>query len=391
MLKGGVGLKKDYPNTREEAFYEFMRSSEIKILADGSTSAFTITATFTGNPADSPYITVDLDKFMQPVTRILVKIIPSKPGGEMETKLIRHRLRRIIEISNYDTITEECNIQKDVYRKSVMETTVKFNPICPAVLHCENPVQDRDKFWHLFKDKVVARPSKSLQNELEELTDLMDVGKISEGTTFSIIVMEFLDGYELLSDVYSQASPEEQDHIISLVDVELTRLHALGYFHGDFHKGNCMYNKNAQGTGKAMIIDFGRTIDANANPRDLLTKHVDLYYSETGYTDCYEKGMTHPDCLNEEKLHKNGVPLTPAPIIEKYFKSIIDVNKQKLKGIDTSSIPITIMTGGAAKNDTFSSRNRKRSTRKKRSMRKKRHNNSKRRNHNTKTKKLKAF
>jgi len=376
MLKGGVGLRKDYPHTREDAFYEFMSNSEFKILADGSTSAITITATFTGNPDDSPYITLDLDKFMQPATRILIKIIPSKPDGETETKIIRHRLRRIIEISNYDAITEEYNIQKEVYRKSVMETTVKFNPICPSVLYFENPVQDRDKFINLFKDKVISRPSKSLKNELEELEDLM-------GTTFSIIVMEFLDGYELLSDVYVYASPEEQDHIISLVDVELTRLHALGYFHGDFHKGNCMYNKNtqyaSQGNGRAMIIDFGRTIDANANPSDLLTKHVEQYISETGYTNCYEKGMTHPDCLNEEKLHKNGVPLTPTPILEKYFKSIIDVNKQKLNGIDTSSIPITIMTGGVVTNNTFnrSSYGGNRSTRKKRRKTKSKTKNTK--------------
>ena len=47
MLKGGVGLRKDYPHTRDDAFYEFMSNSEFKILADGSTSAITITATFT--------------------------------------------------------------------------------------------------------------------------------------------------------------------------------------------------------------------------------------------------------------------------------------------------------------------------------------------------------
>ena len=45
MLKGGVGLNKEFEGTHKDAFYKFIENSSFKIMTDKSISAITLIAT----------------------------------------------------------------------------------------------------------------------------------------------------------------------------------------------------------------------------------------------------------------------------------------------------------------------------------------------------------
>ena len=430
---GGAGLRKNYAKSREDAFYEFMSNAKFKILTDGSISAITLLATYNGDPANSPYISLSPDNFMKPATRILVKIMPSHADATVYTDIINKSGDQgtRIEINNYATIQEEYEIQKRVYRKSVFdETGVAFNPICPSILFHENPVSDKDKFCRMLAGNIEARARKSLDNEKDELEDLLGISNTNmlggsynwrkhvdaaaaaapprpvagpapprpvagpaaaaapprpvagpaaaaappvfvpphpvagpaprrrrphnppnpPITNFSIIVMEFLEGYDVLDNTYKGLTDLQKQHVTALVDIELLRLHNLGYFHGDFHKKNGMYIKTAKYAsnidpsfyGKAMIIDFGRTIDGLKNTDDLRDKHLAAYgLPYLSYMNCYNEAinygsMTSSECLNEEALHRpadqhgNQIPLSTQETLFNYANAIVDVGKKKL-------------------------------------------------------------
>ena len=78
MLKGGVGLNKDFKGTHKDAFYKFIENSSFKIMTDKSISAITLIATL-NDGIPSSYVSVETDEitFMTPIKKLLLKIMPS--------------------------------------------------------------------------------------------------------------------------------------------------------------------------------------------------------------------------------------------------------------------------------------------------------------------------
>ena len=367
---GGVGFTELYQGDNRGAFNYFMENANaIRILTDSSISGLTLVVEL--NPdVESPYLYLNPARhnFMSSVRKILLKIMPTHKMGDF--KIIsphgivkRGQLKKAdefhnsIEINSIEQVDRECNIQKEIYRESILDYELPLVPICPAVLHLENQISDPEQFEEYIRHKLVSRELNNFQGQLindaaivksflsvqpkRTYRDIRQYGgtspingspskkkgkmelphQVEPGTpkrrlsqqfnpypgfdwvisplkvssplkipeepetkgNYSIIVMEYLDGYVPLSVKMSEikemfvADKKMQSdikHKINLLlSLEVRRLHQLGYYHGDLHTGNIMINTDelyatqdpadSMNTGKVMLIDFGRVLIPN--------------------------------------------------------------------------------------------------------------------------------
>lgn len=326
MLKGGVGLNKDFKGTHKDAFYKFIENSSFKIMTDKSISAITLIATL-NDGIPSSYVSVETDEitFMTPIKKLLLKIMPSYSSDvtvmSNENAVTRNMIADghsgAVEINPFVKIANECEIQKDIYRKSILNSRLLLAPVCPSVIYLENPVAEKDRFKGLLSGNVVPRKDRTAAEEEAEITQFLNVT-----SDFSIIAMELLDGYKTLYDVMVENLRLSKDDakIIELIDVELFRLHSFGYFHGDLHVENIMFNETKNYSsiqpGKAMIIDFGRTTNNKAKMP----------------IPCQSSPLISKQCLSKEKIHENIAPTEPKTLVA-YLNDIQAVNTQKLDKI----------------------------------------------------------
>ncbi len=347
-MLGGVGLVKDYEGTHKDAFYQFISNSTFKILTDTSISGITLVATLNDGLV-SPYVSLDVDEisFMTPVKKLLLKIMPSysSPGndkvtskfGAVSRNVVNDTYIGMVEINSYSNILRECEIQKDIYRKSILNKNLPLVSVCPAVLYLENPVGDSELFKSMIMGKVTPRAGRTVVEDETEIIQYLSVSpdeslelswsRSNFGANFSVIVMELLDGYKPLIDVVIEKYGSVDDlpvdsYLIPLIDIELFRIHLMGYFHGDLHLGNIMFNdqKDYVGSadkGKAIIIDFGRTTnDQTQIPEKCKGDKLK---------------MISKDCLSNERLHNEAIALITEPkVISSKLMEISKKNNEKL-------------------------------------------------------------
>jgi hypothetical protein len=126
--------------------------------------------------------------------------------------------------------------------------------------------------------------------------------------------MEFMDGYDTFSNVVDDLRLSRNSETLFMYEnyvlYELTKLLDLGIVHCDIHQGNCMINTNAlyftenttsQYTGRALIIDFGRTVRINnlyktTQPQPIST--ISTYYNDrelvrAGRLNYWNRGLTY--------------------------------------------------------------------------------------------------
>jgi serine/threonine protein kinase len=268
---------------------------------------------------------------MTSIRKMLLKIMPSTPDAKVmssEDSIVRNtandKYKGKVEINSYSDIETECNIQKDVYRTSILGERLPLVPVCPAILYLENPVSNGDEFKGIISGKLLPRNNRTVLEEEEELMQFLNVAPQS---TFSIIAMELLDGYAQISDVIHNIWGNINisvlpNYIAELVDVEIFRLHSMGYYHGDLHLGNIMYNTekdySSPNKGKAIIIDFGRTTKDLAKLPDECTKN--------------KMAMISNDCFSTEKIHEI-TPVTTIPVLLAKLKAIAEKNNDKLSKV----------------------------------------------------------
>ena len=362
---GGVGFSELFQGDNRGAFNFFMENAKsIQILTDSSISALTLIVEL--NPdIESPYLYLNPSRhnFMTSVRKILLKIMPTHKSGDFKIispfgiiKRGQHKkedeFHSSIEINSIEQITRECDIQKEIYRESMLDPELPFVPSCPAVLHLENQITDPEQFEEYILHKIISRGLNNYQghfiNDLDVVQSFLSVqprrayrdirqyggGSPNNGTplkkkgkmesshvspkhrvsqpfkpyskfgwvlsplkhnspmkvveepvtkgNYSIIVMEYLDGYLPLSmkmhEINQMFAGNKKmlqyinQKINVLLSLEVRRLHQLGYYHNDLHTGNIMINldelyatqdqSDSANTGKVMIIDFGRVLPA---------------------------------------------------------------------------------------------------------------------------------
>ena len=176
-----------------------------------------------------------------------------------------------------DDFFEEVKLQQDIFVKS----SYLGNPICPAIIMGDifknsngTPIDEsytklhrelhkmaqrlhNDQFLEILHKINIAITRPRLYDtqycEVETTRPVRDLG-------IGVICMELLDGYQSVYEfLFRNPVPQPRENYYTIygkIIYELARLSNIGYFHGDLHLGNIMYNPTTQ---DIILIDFGRT------------------------------------------------------------------------------------------------------------------------------------
>jgi serine/threonine protein kinase len=124
-------------------------------------------------------------------------------------------------------------------------------------------------YYDLFVNKDVINPT--FANLLDRTVDtdgyleyLSDLAKSRHVLQFGLILMEYAEGFRTLDEINRDKTLNEEQHIRARMLARMSHLllHDKGILQGDSHEQNVMVNLDYQGfltgTGKALVIDFGR-------------------------------------------------------------------------------------------------------------------------------------
>ena len=268
-MKGGIFRSVTDPReTEHETFLNFIQKCTIcKIISHTSISA--IVYLFDGYPAGetSPY------KSFRGGTTVDIRSLIVKLGNinlNLNFKATKHRRNfKPPEVQTVKTFEDEVTNQTRIYRESLFCSESTFEPVCPAIIHSNKQLTQRD--IEIFKRcfaKIKTPPFSQAFNAWYDLRTPIDNKK----EDLFIIVMEMLEGYDTLFNILTTKNPPDKQrkrfrNFVGMAYYELLRLKKNGICHVDSHSSNIMINqdypyftndKQNQYYGRAMIIDFGR-------------------------------------------------------------------------------------------------------------------------------------
>jgi len=273
--KGGIRILTEYETITKVLSY-IINNSNFEIFTENTTTGITILSTLKPEfQKDSPCRVSRAHGFDKPIIKFLFKF---SLWGE-EDGYNRRGSTNITNITSTNSMLREFNIQQDVFMKSFSDPNSLFEPICPGLITGICNIKESIK--NNIKIKILRN--------LKQRNNSEDYGIINTlfENSISFIMMEFMEGYQLLSDL-ERDQYFRKYKLFSLY--ELTKLHSYGYKHGDYHNGNvlistkCPYftnegNKNLE--GRAVIIDFGLSEPISISNRDRV-KNV-IQYELPGY------------------------------------------------------------------------------------------------------------
>ena len=170
-------------------------------------------------------------------------------------------------ITSTESVLREFNIQQDVFVKSITDPFSFFEPICPALITGICNINESIK--NNLRRKIII----NLKQRTTDETDSSAIHTLFEHN-ISFIMMEFMEGYQLLTDLERDENFRKYK-LFSLY--ELSKLHSYGYRHGDFHNSNVLIHKKypyftnkkeEDLEGRAIIIDFGSSESVSIANRD---------------------------------------------------------------------------------------------------------------------------
>jgi hypothetical protein len=274
-FNGGVRITRQYltenPNGNANTACEFFISnSTYSVLTNSSISCITLVVTL-NDGIISPFKSIRSDHVEDYVNKLLLKVfITNTQKGWYDIQGrgpfydTQNRPSYGIEVTSYDAFKAEIKTQIDIYKRSMSSNDSPLDPICPAIVN--SITLKKQKYIDFYRRLLGLK-----QNEIAKLGNILDAfGK--NNNTISIIVMEYLDGFDTANNVLNKLRMENNNdrfnYLLSLVLYEFQRLNKLGYRHGDAHLGNSMINPNYKYftrsgnpsyLGRVIIIDFGRT------------------------------------------------------------------------------------------------------------------------------------
>jgi hypothetical protein len=256
------GFTKQYD--KNTALDYFISNSEFKILSDDSISCITILANLKPNKI-SPYKTVRHGIIDQHVNTILIKcFVWGNQNTIRSAKAPLNRRSGWIEVTKTSTFINEKNIQHDVYKKSFRQLGSLLEPICPAIVNSmETPDVD---YQYKLKKQILAHLVSRSATTIGDKLLIEDLFR----HPLLFLCMEYMNDYITLYDILQSNAytPSQKTRFKDMACYELSRLHEIGYRHGDFHMNNVLIhptyfyfadNSNSYFIGRAVLIDFGRS------------------------------------------------------------------------------------------------------------------------------------
>ena len=339
--KGGVRINEEFllPSgikpTRNEAIETFIYNSTFSVLTNDSISCITIVATLNPNVI-TPFKSMRSDNLKIDIRRLLMKIFITHETQDFQQINGRGRYNGI-EITSHENFKDEIKRQRDIYKESFKSLTGMFDAICPAIIFSHESVYDKgiQKLRTLEGMKI---------KEQKELNEILDAAAIpNSDRTISIIYMEMMEGFMTASNYFDNLCffdkysifktqdttitvpklPDNILHILYFIQYEFFRLANFGYLHGDAHFSNIMINPNYNYfsnklTGRAIIIDFGRTQKIESNEKYTLDNGIGTvtntvtktsYQYEDSYIEYIRENYPvmiaqHPDILINFSVYK---------------------------------------------------------------------------------------
>ena len=297
-MKGGVSLVPDYD--RNEALGFFLNNSTFSVLTNNSISCITLVVTLNRN-VTSPYTVLRSINLNARVDKILLKIfITAEDHGRIP---IQGRVPYgYIEKTSKADFDKEISIQRDIYRQSFFSEASLLEPMCPHIFN----------WHHCAQNDVTVRAFKTLNGltytEQKDLTKILDGAASTNNSQISFIAMEFMDGFEVAHNILERAQEEEKLFFWDVIQYEFQRLNMYKYVHGDAHFGNVMihptydYLNNGQ-TGRALIIDFGRTKKDQGINTNIVNNSLERFRNENmGIPPEHLIDINEFNALNKEKI-----------------------------------------------------------------------------------------
>ena len=213
--------------------------------------------------------------FNLPVDTLIVKmaIIENEPG--MLTDYVAINGKKIDKASEtLDSFKNEANIQSTIYKKTLSNSSgMSGDPVCPAMADFSllEPYT-AVKFLDAVKTKCVsdAEATNMIKYMNSYLRNFLGF-TLGKKYYLGVITMEMASGYDSFYNVSNKIARMNN----SLTGTELMKLdnsvilkiirlyNEAGIVHCDLHGNNVLVKKNADGTYKVYIIDFGVYVDVS--------------------------------------------------------------------------------------------------------------------------------
>lgn len=259
MSQGGMFIPSQDSSKSYKTVLEYLANSKITRLTKGTYGITYIAELHESSVIRHPFLKLTVGKlYKTPVKKLLVKVCVIEDPNIEESAYPRKDTtwnvaqQMNIEPLPIDEITEEINIQTDIYLKTMQN----LQPICPGIVYSSFIDRSDNGPLNYFQDIP--------KNNADPRTDDSHISKVG----FGIIVMELASDYVTMFDYKRSNNPNDA---ADFFDAKLKCLFALiqlaldtGYTHGDHHFANIMYNKKDSkyfhGTrGRILLIDFGRS------------------------------------------------------------------------------------------------------------------------------------
>lgn len=297
--KGGLLLKKTLSNhlklTKEVAINYFMENSIIKMLSYDSYGGLLFKCIL-NDGVESPYcslnsynvrnyINFDNTIYLDVRTLILKVVIicdnveykvnfniVSNFNLHQYSSLMDHKKNEIhidSECSLFLFDTEKFRNENKIQREIYSETFDEYlEPICPKLVFVKN-----DKFSNClnFLEVLLKKTRDEKSNLYLNLLLNFSLKSINYPRLFSNGVDNYKFGFIFMESIENETTGINTSVLENYLNrytglmynywFELYRLSKLGYIHGDSHMSNCLYNPRynsyIEGTGRALLIDFG--------------------------------------------------------------------------------------------------------------------------------------
>jgi len=255
-MKGGI-IQINNEHSLDDDLQFFLDNSSIDLLTKEAENQNGIILLITLNLGiESPFFTNRSNYVKKPVTKMLLKLCVISDTKELfelgENNVCKHGLR----YQKSEQFLKETNIQSQIFQKTLNEY---LEPDVPCILKSSINTE-----LHIVDDLSSKTSNIDLQNFLASLKSNLD-----SSDKVGLIYMEMLDGFITLYDVKDRRDRGVIDEvklnsILQLVLYEFYKLSKHLIRHNDPHGGNILCNLDYdylyKGSGRVILIDFGKSI-----------------------------------------------------------------------------------------------------------------------------------
>jgi hypothetical protein len=328
IQNGGLKLK----SPEKDGFnpiYDMINSNSgrLQVFTYNSLKGFMITLEV--NEADSEYLTLNGNKFMNPVTSFILKFAIITPKDN-ENLPDYNRARKASESRN--SYFEEAKLQQRIWKTSISGGREE---ICPPVANFSLFDNDNAKnLLQFLQGKTISdRNTKNvfdylfsyINSNIESEIGIIVMPKVERSTTFSDF-MKRPDG----SDFYGLTLNKEiKSRAEICVAAQASRLLIdIGVIHFDLHMKNALIFLSKYNNIECVLIDFGRA-------SDIMNDSNDVYFDRIEKKNMRNKKDDYFDYL----FRNNDDDDIKKRLVFSILKTIADKDKEKNQAMFVYSQP----------------------------------------------------